>query len=77
MRAFLQIENLVVIESMRVKFANELSIQTINESLKADLRIEFERWLNQWTADAYRDGVIAVSPVNGSTLPNTGVFLTN
>ncbi len=77
MRAFLQIENLIVIESMRVKFANELSLQTINESLKADLRIEFERWLNQWTAEAYRDGVIAVSPVNGVTVTNAGVFVAN
>jgi DNA-binding GntR family transcriptional regulator len=77
MRAFLQIENLIVIESLRGNFVSELSLQTIDESLKADLRIEFERWLNEWTAEAYREGVIAVSPVNGSVPASYGVYPTS
>ncbi|MGL4835260.1 MAG: hypothetical protein ACRCXH_12675 [Shewanella sp.] len=77
MRAFLQISDLTVVESLRVDFASNLSIQTINESVKADLRIEFERWLNEWTAAAYRDGVIAVSPPNGSSIPLPNNFIAN
>jgi hypothetical protein len=61
MKTYLQIANLAAIESMRVDFSDRLSLQTIDENLKADLRIEFEKWLNSWTAKAYREGVISAT----------------
>jgi hypothetical protein len=61
-RTYLQTTDLPAIESLRISMAQNLSLQTIDQNLKADFRIEFEAWINQWTANAFRKGVIASTP---------------
>jgi hypothetical protein len=61
MRSYLQISDLQVATSLRKSFVDQLSLQTIDENIKADLQIEFEKWLNTWTANAYRSGVVQVT----------------
>jgi hypothetical protein len=58
MKSYLQISDLAVVESLRKSFVDNLSLQTTDANIKADLRIEFEKWLNTWTANAYRNGVV-------------------
>jgi hypothetical protein len=61
-RTYLQTTDLPAIESLRTSMAQNLNLQTIHEDLKADFRIEFESWINQWTANAFRKGAIASTP---------------
>lgn len=56
-KVYLQSTNLPQIESLRIKFNENLSLQTFNADLKSDLQLEFEKWLNAWTISAYRQGV--------------------
>lgn len=60
-RVYLQKSNLAEIESLRTSFNSNLNLQTFNSDLKADLQLEFEAWLNEWTTSAYRQGVVAAT----------------
>jgi hypothetical protein len=53
----LEIVNFAEIESLRRNFNTDLSLQTMDDKLKADLRLEFEDWINNWARTAYRVGV--------------------
>lgn len=57
-RQYLQVSNFPEIESLRRNFNTDLSLQTMDEKVKADLRLEFEDWINNWSRNAYRLGVI-------------------
>jgi hypothetical protein len=58
-KKYLELANFAELESLRRKFNDELSLQTMDEKLKADLRLEFENWINDWSGKAYRVGVTA------------------
>ncbi|AFY94628.1 hypothetical protein [Chamaesiphon minutus] len=60
-KVYLQKSNLAELESLRTSFNSNLNLQTFNSDLKADLQLEFEAWLNDWTTKAYREGVTAAT----------------
>jgi len=60
-KTYLQKSNLAEIESLRTSFNSNLNLQTFNSDLKADLQLEFEAWLNDWTTKAYREGVVSAT----------------
>lgn len=64
----LEIVNFAEVESLRRNFNSDLSLQTMDDKLKADLRLEFEDWINNWSRNAYRLGVIVPDEAPNTTL---------
>jgi hypothetical protein len=62
-KKYLTVANLDEIESLRVNFNTDLSLRTINQEIKIDLKLEFENWLNEWSANAYRNGVVVADVI--------------
>jgi hypothetical protein len=60
-KVYLQKSDLAQVESLRTSFNANLNLQTMNQDLRADLQLEFQAWLNDWMAKAYREGVIAAT----------------
>lgn len=58
----LQLSDFNKLETLRKAFADELSLQTLDGNLKADLQLEFDKWLTQWRINAYRNGVYNSAP---------------
>lgn len=56
-KKYLQVSNFAECESLRVSFNADVSLQTMDVEIRADLRLEFEKWFNTWMINAYREGV--------------------